>query len=563
MKNKIDLGKIKIPLSEYASQGNAILGIRDSGKSYTATYLAERLLDAGISFVAFDPIGIWKYLRVSGKAKGYPVVVAGGKDGDLPLTPESAPEIVRSAMSENIPLVLDLYSMHLSKNDWKRIVEQSIRLLLYENVEHGLRHIFIEEAAEFAPQRIGPDQGRVYAEIEKLARMGGNARLGYTLINQRAEEVNKAVLELCDCLFLHRQKGRNSLTALSKWLDIGDVQASKEIIKSLPKLPQGECWIWPAGSDEPVHTKIPEKNTLHPDRRQMQKRLKQSGKKAVNVSAFVKQMSASLEKHLEEAKQNDPAELRKRIRELEKQLRDQKPAAPAKIEYKRIEIPVLNNGQLEKLGTVVERMARVVTGLQKEMAKVSSFKMPALSLAPTPAAPQTHIVSMHRGYKQSLKREPYQIRETTGELPRGEKAILSACIQFPNGLRKEQLTVLTGYKRSSRDAYIQRLRERGYVITSGNHVKATDAGIVALPEITPLPTGIELQNYWMKNLPEGERKVLEFLLSKYPNSVPKEMIDEVTGYKRSSRDAYLSRLAAKQLIVEPSRGELKANDDLF
>jgi hypothetical protein len=71
--------------------------------------------------------------------------------------------------------------------------------------------------------------------------MGGNARLGYTLINQRAEEVNKAVLELCDCLFLHRQKGRNSLTALSKWLDIGDVQASKEIIRSLPKLPQGEC----------------------------------------------------------------------------------------------------------------------------------------------------------------------------------------------------------------------------------------------------------------------------------------------------------------------------------
>jgi hypothetical protein len=76
----------------------------------------------------------------------------------------------------------------------------------------------LEEAAEFVPQRIGPDQGSVYAEIEKLARMGGNASLGYTLVNQRAEEVNKAVLELCDCLFLHRQKGRNSLTALSKWL---------------------------------------------------------------------------------------------------------------------------------------------------------------------------------------------------------------------------------------------------------------------------------------------------------------------------------------------------------
>jgi hypothetical protein len=92
----------------------------------------------------------------------------------------------------------------------------------------------LEEAAEFVPQRIGPDQGYVYAEIEKLARMGGNASLGYTLVNQRAEEVNKAVLELCDCLFLHRQKGRHSLNAISKWLDIADAGNRKEIISGLP-----------------------------------------------------------------------------------------------------------------------------------------------------------------------------------------------------------------------------------------------------------------------------------------------------------------------------------------
>jgi ATP-dependent exoDNAse (exonuclease V) alpha subunit len=70
-----------------------------------------------------------------------------------------------------------------------------VRLLLYENKPYGLRHLFLEEAAEFVPQRIGPDQGYVYAEIEKLARMGGNASLGYTLVNQRAEEVNNEVLK--------------------------------------------------------------------------------------------------------------------------------------------------------------------------------------------------------------------------------------------------------------------------------------------------------------------------------------------------------------------------------
>jgi hypothetical protein len=271
-----------------ASQGNAILGIRDSGKSYTAIKIAEIFFDAGIPFVAFDPIGRWRFLRVPGNGRGYPVVVAGGMAADLPLTAASAPEIVRAAMQAGVSLVVDLYDIEISKADWRKIVGEAVRVLLYENGQHGLRHIFIEEAAEFAPQRVGPEQGRVYAEIEKLARMGGNARLGYTLINQRAEEVNKAVLELCDNLFLHRQKGRNSLNALTKWLDLADVQpGSKEIIKSLPTLPQGECWAWMAGSNQPARIRVPSKNSFEPDRRAMRGNPVDTIRPPVNVNDFV------------------------------------------------------------------------------------------------------------------------------------------------------------------------------------------------------------------------------------------------------------------------------------
>lgn len=299
MKIKI-ASNLSLDAVEYASQGNAILGIRDSGKSYTATYLAERLLDAKIPFIAFDPIGVWRCLKIGKKNNGYQVVVA-GEDGDLPLRPETAQNIVRAAMQENIPLVLDLYSMQLSKNDWKKIVEQSVRLLLYENKPCGLRHLFIEEAAEFIPQRVRPDEGRVYAEMEKLARMGGNASLGYTLINQRAEEVNKAILELCDCLFLHRQKGRHSLTALGKWLDIADASGSKEIVKSLPSLDQGECWVWLQGSHKPVKIKVSEKKTVHPDRRNPLKIIKDV---VVDVTPFVERMKVSLEKQAKSLKKD-------------------------------------------------------------------------------------------------------------------------------------------------------------------------------------------------------------------------------------------------------------------
>jgi hypothetical protein len=325
----IDLGAIKVPLDEYASQGNAILGIRDSGKSYTATAIAERLMDSGIPIIAFDPIGIWRYLRVPGAGKGYEVVVAGGKQGDLPLTARGAQEIVRAAMRENVSLVVDLYDIHLSKADWRTVVGTSIRTLLYENGEHGLRHIFIEEAAEFCPQNIGDQQGQVYAEVEKLARMGGNALLGYTLINQRAEQVNKAVLELCDCLILHRQKGRNSINALTKWLDIAAANRGNDIARSLPGLAQGECWVWPAGSDAPVRTKVPAKHSFHPDRRARQAPTK-GEQRQVDVSSFVGTMRTTLDALVKEAEANDPKLLRAENARLRAELaKKPQPAAPA------------------------------------------------------------------------------------------------------------------------------------------------------------------------------------------------------------------------------------------
>lgn len=288
------IGALEINTTDLAAQGNAVLGIRDSGKTYTATYLAENMLDAGVPFVAFDPIGVWRFLRVGADGhEGYPVVVAGGEGGDIPLSADSAQNIVRAAMQENIALVLDLYSMNLSKADWRKIVETSIRVLLYENKRYGLRHVFIEEAAEFVPQVVRADMGRVYAEIEKLGRMGRNASLGFTLINQRAEEVNKAVLELCDCLFLHRQKGRHSLTALDKWLSIASTNNAKEIVKTLPGLDQGRCWVWMAGSNQPVFVKVPKKKTVHPDPKHQTDAKHQV---TVDVSDFVKRMQSSLRK---------------------------------------------------------------------------------------------------------------------------------------------------------------------------------------------------------------------------------------------------------------------------
>src|SRR5215472_8544974 len=94
-------------------------------------------------------------------------------------------------------------------------------------------------------------------------RAWGNAQLGYTLISQHAEQVNKAVLELCDMLVLHRQRGRRSIEALTKWLAIAVTGDTRDLVSSLATLPIGDCWVWPAGSNTPVRTHIPAKRTYH------------------------------------------------------------------------------------------------------------------------------------------------------------------------------------------------------------------------------------------------------------------------------------------------------------
>lgn len=146
----------------------------------------------------------------------------------------------------------------------------------------------------------------------------------------------------------------------------------------------------------------------------------------------------------------------------------------------------------------------------------------------------------------------------------GEIKILTAIAQHEGGISREHLTVLTGYKRSSRDAYINRLRGRGFINFVGPFITATQEGIEALgPNFEFLPTGPELREHLLRTLPEGEKKLLGILIESYPEPVEREALSNATNYQRSSRDAYLRRLTARQLVVDGGPGLVKASEKLF
>jgi hypothetical protein len=277
--NQIKLSKdFDIPAIDYAAQGNSLLGIRGSGKTYTGTKIAEELTAAGIPWIAIDPTGIWQNLRYGkNEGGGLPILVVGGLDPDVPLSEDNVDSILTHVADANVSVIFDLRKVidkdgktTSTKAAWRRIVLKIVNWLMENNDWYEkIRHVFIEEAAEFVPQRINEGGAVVYGAIESMARIGRNYGIGYTLINQRAEEIAKAVFELCEQVIIHRQAGKNSLKSISDWLDIKG--ADKSLVKSLPSLGNGEAWV--INEKGEMCIKVLPKKTFHPNPKDREVRL--------------------------------------------------------------------------------------------------------------------------------------------------------------------------------------------------------------------------------------------------------------------------------------------------
>jgi len=160
---------------------------------------------------------------------------------------------------------------------------------------------------------------------------------------------------------------------------------------------------------------------------------------------------------------------------------------------------------------------------------------------------------------------PVRSGEPRVTIGKGERVVLSAIAQHHTGVSSDQLAVLTGYRRSTRNTYVQRLREAGLVERNGDgSVRATAAGVESLgDDYTPLPTGRALRQHWDERLTGGERVLFRLIIEAYPDEVAAEDLGEKTEYARSSRNTFLQRLTALKLVRRAGRGWVRAADELF
>lgn len=596
MKLQIASG-LSLPI-EATTEAIGFLGRRGSGKSYAAQKLAEEFHRAKAQFVALDPVGNWYGLRLAanGKDAGIPIPVFGGLQGDVPIEPSAGKIIADTIVDRGISAVVDV-SQFESDADKARFARAFCeRFYFRKKSSPSAVHLFLEEAQEFIPQNPGREEAQMLHAFTRLAKLGRNFGIGISMLSQRPQEVNKKVLNLTELLFVFQLTGVHERKAVDAW--IGDKGIDADIEAELPKLERGKPHVWsPAWLQVSRVVEIAEKWTFDAS----------STPKVGAVAAVVRELSPiDLEKlrtdmasTIERAKAEDPKELKREIASLKSQLtKAQKGAITPQhpkgvIDQAAIDRAVataLAKHEREVLAVLARRgkvISQVATGLEKSGAHIAQAAVDLRQVLELPApstnghAPVSESSGITKAYSHvsapapSRSPRPVPVSTTTARsrnenragdslLPKGERSILTAAAQYPDGATREQLTILTGYKRSTRDAYVQRLGERGFVeALAGGLVVATDSGVDALgSDFEPLPTGAALRAYWLARLPEGERRIFEPLLEAYPNPIDRDALTEKTEYKRSTRDAYLQRLGTRKLVTT-DRGGVRAADTLF
>ena len=613
---RLQLSKeLSLPADEAVTQKYGFIGRSGSGKSYAAMLMAELFLAIGAQIIALDWVGIWWSLRLlaDGKRPGFEhVYIFGGEHADVELRPESGALMADLVVDKHISVVLDV--MHFRKAERTRFATAFAEQFFHrKKTARTACHLFIEEAQAYLPQMVRGDEARMVGVFEDIGKVGRNYGIGNTLISQRPQAINKDVLNQVEVLLAFQTNGPQERKAIAGWT-AENTDAGATMIQELPKLHVGEALIW-----SPQWLRVAQK--VHIEKRETYDASSTPTQQAKAIKpktlakADLEQLGEEIKATIEKAKADDPRELRKQIATKDRELALTKQALSmatgaqqSMVHAKTVEKPVLTDADralLEKLfsdfaylrseqwhgnralvalGTLQAEHEKFIQawkadytqflaglekrleskGFQKILDKLATVSASIPHNTPTnvaPRSPQTRRVD--RALPPSTRSTPARL-VSDAALPPGEHATLTAALQYPDGLDRKRLGILTGYKRSSRDAYIDRLRKKELVTVNGTFLFPTDAGRSALNgSFEPLPTGVALIEYWRAKLPDGERATLEVLIEADGKDVERERIDEVTGYKRSSRDAYLTRLKARGLVEFASRGLVRASAELF
>lgn len=569
--------ELSLPL-EAITQTFALLAKRGSGKTYTAAVMVEEMAAANLPVAVVDPVGVLWGLRASadGKGPGLPVVILGGEHGDVPLEPDAGEIIADFVIEARRPVVLDLSLFR--KGEQARFVTTFAERLYHKNREP--LHLVIDEADLFAPQRPMPGEQRMLGAIEDIVRRGRARGLGVTLITQRPAVLHKDVLTQVEVLVALRLIAPQDRAAIDAWVKVhGTPEQRDELMGSLPSLPIGTAWFWsPGWLDVFQRVKIRKRRTFDSSATPtMGSKVTAPAQLApVDIELLRERISATIEK----AKQEDPRELRKRIAELEREVKAKAPAAaPAKVE--RVEVPIVDLASIDKLNDLVNsaidsigRTARQARDdvhrhfveHRTEMRRSVKATKPGLPAAPakTQGAGRVEPVVMTRAPERLGK-----LGAASGDagvaLSKLERGLLTALAQYPEGRTRAQVLTLAGYRASGdvSTAFARFTSEGWTTAVDRATTKITEAGLVVLGSFDPLPTGDALIAHWQEKLDLPASTLFRVIVQHRGAALPRGEIIQAAGYKPSGDISTAFAMMSRLELINVGRAGISLNDEVF
>jgi len=567
-----------------------VVGKRNSGKTYATKTAVERKLAAGERVVIVDPLGVWHGLRSSadGRKPGFPIVIFGGAHADVQINEKTGEALGELIGTVSFSCIVDLRSREEfpTKASRRRFMLAFLTSLHKHN--NAPLCLVLDEGDLWAKQRpIHPEDVMLTDAVDEIARRGRTDGFYVWAITQRPAVISKDVLSQCDTLIAMRLIAPRDRAAVKEWIEgQADGQRASEVLGSLPKLPQGEGWVWYPEGDLLTRVKFPKLQTFDSSRSPKGRSNAAPARAAVDLD----QIRTKLATIQAEVAENDPKALKARIAELERQLAQRAPTVdPQAIadaeqrgylkgyEHGARTTGYKIRGIAREFGVRIDQLSTQVRMLEKQCADLASYvEAPDDTPAQTARNHSDPVLAAGIGNPQlriSLAPPAGAKQADPGggsgdKIPAAARAMLAVLVQrYPKGCTRSQLGILSGYSPSSGhfDNMLAWLRKHGLAAGS-NPITATEDGVRRVGHVEPLPApGRQLIDYWLSKLGKAERAMLTALVQAYPRSLTREELGEASGYSPSSGhfDNTLGRLRTLELVTGGRGAPLKAADALF
>lgn len=554
--SKINIGtsenkKINIDLDILLRTRLLIQANSGGGKSWLLRRIAEQAFGK-VQIMIVDPEGEFPTLR-----EKYDYVLV-GKGGETPADVRSASLVAHKLLELNASAVCDLYEMKASqRHSWVKLFLEAL-IDAPKDLWHPVL-VIVDEAHTFCPEK-GAGESEASDAMIGLATRGRKRGFCAIFATQRLGKLRKdAAAELTNVLIgqtfidVDRKRAAEAL----------GIPRSDEryFFDEMKVVEPGNFWaLGRAISKERILTQIGAVETTHPEIGSS-KHFIEPPPPPAKIKSLLPKLS-ELPKEAEQ-KARTESDLRLEISSLKKQLSSRPTVSVPEVKVERVEVPVFQSADLERLENVAKSLGdqgAQLSTIARDLFSITKMKMSA----PRPTYTKPVPVSSRPIVRTVVD---VKVDGITGP----EQRILDAIAWFSSigqtEPRKSAIAFLSGYSYGG-GAFNNpcgSLRSKGLITyLSSERMTLTEAGqSVANVPSQPL-TLDEMQQYVFSILPGPEQRILKPLIDSYPNSVDKALLAELSGYKQGGAfNNPLGRLRTLGFIDYPEAGKAIALPFLF